>query len=357
MVIKKQNTESRSLPRYWLRNYLPMWIGQALSIFGSRLVQFALIWYLTEKTGSATVLASATLVGLIPGIILGPFAGALVDRWNRKLIMIVSDALVALATLVLALLFAVNLIQPWHIYALMFFRSLAGIFQFPAMKASVSLMVPGEFYARLSGINQVLDGVITVTGPPLGALLLVTLPMQGILAIDLATAVLAISLLLLLVKVPQPVRADAVKKVSTRQLLLDVRDSFKYALTWPGLMMLLIGITLIDMAASPAFSLMPLLISEHFGGGALELGWMEAAFGVGLLAGGFSLGIWGGFKRKTLTIFMAIFSMGVGITSLSFLPDNGLSVAIILMGITGMMNALTNGPLGALLQAKVQPEM
>lgn len=352
-----QNSENQSLPQHWLRNYLPMWIGQALSIFGSRLVQFALIWYLTEKTGSATVLATATLIGLIPGVILGPFAGALVDRWNRKLTMILSDALVALATLVLAFLFATNLVQPWHIYTILFIRSLAGIFQFPAMKASVSLMVPGDFFAKLSGINQVLEGVITISAPPLGALLLAALPIQGVMAVDLVTAILAIGLLVLLVKVPQPVRADAVDKVSARQVLLDVRDGFKYALTWPGLMMLLIGATLIDMAASPAFSLMPLLISKHFGGGALELGWMEAAFGVGLLAGGLLLGVWGGFKRKTLTIFIAVFAMGVGITSLSFVPDNALTVAIGLMGMTGLMHAFANGPLGALLQAKVQPEM
>lgn len=351
-----QTDVSQYLPQHWLRNYLPMWIGQALSIFGSHLVQFALIWYLTEKTGSATVLATATFVGLIPGVFLGPFAGALVDRWNRKLTMIVSDALVALATLVLVLLFAAGIAQPWHIFAVLFVRSLSGIFQFPAAKASVSLMVPGEVYTKLSGVNQTLDGVITIAGPPLGALLLAVLPMHGILAIDLVTAVLAISLLVFLVKVPQPVRTDDTK-ISPRQVLLDVRDGFKYALTWPGLAMLLIGATLINMAASPAFSLMPLLVSKHFGGGALELGWMESAFGVGVVVGGLALGIWGGFKRKILTIFIAILGMGIGITVLSLVPGNALSVAIALMGLTGLMSPFSNGPLGALLQAKVQPEM
>lgn len=351
-----QTPVSQDLPQHWLRNYLPMWIGQAFSILGSALVQFALIWYLTERTGSAMVLATASFVGLIPGVFLGPFAGALVDRWNRKLTMIVSDALVALATLVLLLLFAADLAHPWHIYTVLFVRSLAGIFQFPANKASVSLMAPGEVYAKLSGINQALDGVITVTAPPLGALLLATLPMQGILAIDLITAVLAIALLVLLVKVPQPVRTDDTK-ISTRQVLLDVRDGFKYALTWPGLFMLLIGATLINMAASPAFSLMPLLVSDYFGGGALELGWMQSAFGAGLVVGGLTLGIWGGFKRKTLTVFIAIVGMGIGITSLSLVPGNALSVAIALMGLIGLMSSFANGPLGALLQAKVQPEM
>lgn len=349
--------ENQSQPKHWLRNYLPMWIGQAFSILGSNLVQFALIWYLTEQTGSATVLATATLIGLIPGVFLGPFAGALVDRWNRKLTMILSDSLVALATLVLALLFATDLIQAWHIYTVMFVRSMAGIFQFPAMKASVSLMVPGEIYAKLSGVNQVLDGVITIGGPPLGALLLAALPMQGVLGVDLVTAVLAIGLLVLFVKVPQPARADAVDKVSVRQVLLDVRDGFRYAITWPGIIMLLIGATLINMAASPAFSLMPLLIQEQFGGAAAELGWMESAFGIGLLGGGLLLGVWGGFKRKTLTIFIAILGMGIGITALGLVPGGALIAAYVVMGFVGLMSPFANGPLGALLQTKVQPEM
>ena len=103
-----ENSESQvnqAIPAHWLRNYLPMWIGQAVSLLGSGLVQFALVWYMTEKTGSATVLAMATFVALLPRVILGPFAGALVDRLNRKAIMIISDSAVALATFALVVLF------------------------------------------------------------------------------------------------------------------------------------------------------------------------------------------------------------------------------------------------------------
>jgi len=101
----------RNLPARWLRNYLPMWIGQAVSLLGSGLVQFALVWYMTEKTGSATVLAMATFVALLPRVFLGPFAGALVDRLNRKAIMIVSDTAVALATFALVVLFHLGITQ------------------------------------------------------------------------------------------------------------------------------------------------------------------------------------------------------------------------------------------------------
>ena len=99
----------------WLLNYLPMGIGQIVSLLGSALVQFALVWYVTKQTGSATVLATATTAAIVPNILLGPFVGALVDRWNRKLVMIIADLVVALATVVLALLFVTFAIQIWHI--------------------------------------------------------------------------------------------------------------------------------------------------------------------------------------------------------------------------------------------------
>ena len=97
---------TQSLPQHWAVRFFTIWTGQAFSLFGSALLQFALIWWLTQKTGSAIVLTMATLVGMLPQVVLGPFAGALVDRWNRRIIMIVADAAIALFTLLLIWLFA-----------------------------------------------------------------------------------------------------------------------------------------------------------------------------------------------------------------------------------------------------------
>src|ERR1043166_7944801 len=108
----------------WAGRFFTIWIGQAFSLFGSALVQFALIWWLTQKSGSATVLAIATLVGMLPQIIVGPFAGALVDRWNRRFIMIVADGTIALFSLLLAYLFSSGHVQIWHVYAVMLVRAL-----------------------------------------------------------------------------------------------------------------------------------------------------------------------------------------------------------------------------------------
>lgn len=160
----------------WLRRFAPLWGGQAMSLLGSRLVQFALVWHLTVQTGSTAVLATATLVAMLPEVLLGPFAGALVDRWDRRKVMIFADAAVALTTLGLVLLFLTGRVEIWQIYAAMFLRSLGGAFHWPAMQASTSLMVPQKHLARLSGANQALQGLLSIAAPPLGALLLGLMP-------------------------------------------------------------------------------------------------------------------------------------------------------------------------------------
>src|SRR6266508_1200350 len=150
----------------WAARFFTVWTGQAFSLFGSQLVQFALIWWLTQKSGSATILAIATLVGMLPQIVLGPFAGAIVDRWNRRAIMIIADGSIALFTLLLAYLFATQRVQIWHVYAIMAIRALGGAFHFPAMSASTPLMVPEKHLTRISGMNQTLQGLMPLVSPP-----------------------------------------------------------------------------------------------------------------------------------------------------------------------------------------------
>ena len=190
-----------------LRPFLTLWLGQVFSLLGSQLVQFSLIWWLTQQTGSATVLAMASIVGLVPQVVLGPFVGPLVDRWNRKRTMILADAAVALATLGLAFLFWSGQAELWHVYAILFIRALGGTFHGPAITASVSLMVPPEHLTRVQGLNQMLNGGLNIISAPLGALLLQLLPLQGVLMIDLVTAAIAITTVLL-VRVPQPQHAE-----------------------------------------------------------------------------------------------------------------------------------------------------
>lgn len=355
-----ENNESsitQAISARWLRNYLPMWIGQAVSLLGSGLVQFALVWYMTEKTGSATVLAMATFVALLPRVLLGPFAGALVDRLNRKAIMIISDTAVALATFALVVLFHLGITQIWHIYVVLFVRSLCGSFQYPAMQASTSLMVPREHFARLGGINQAMYGVIDIVSPPLGALLISVLAMQAVLAIDLVTAAVAILLLALFVHVPQPASAQHAEAITPKRMLQDVRFGLKYAVGWSGLFKVMVMASLINMLASPAFSLLPLMVTKVYGKGAAEVAWLESALGLGIVAGGLLLGVWGGFKRKTATTLTGLVGMGVGISVLGLTNRETYLLAVGMMALVGLMNALANGALGAIMQTKIPPDM
>ncbi len=345
------------LGRGWLRNYLPMGIGQIVSLVGSALVQFALVWYVTKETGSAAVLATATTAAIVPNILLGPFVGALVDRWNRKLVMIIADLVVALATVVLAVLFATGAIQIWHIIAILLTRSAAGVFQGPARTAATTLMVPKEHLSRLGGINQAVDGMINVFSPALGALLLAVLPMQGVLAVDIVTAAIAISMLIFYVKVPQPKTKPKTDKVTPRSLLADVREGIRYIVTWPGLFLLILMASLLNMFLAPGGNLLPLHVTNFFGKGAQELAWMQVAMGVGGIVGGLLLGVWGGFKRRVWTVLMGILGIGAGMLTFGLIPANRFTWSLLSLGMVGLMASFANGSLGPLLQTKVPPEV
>jgi DHA3 family macrolide efflux protein-like MFS transporter len=338
----------------WKTTFFTIWSGQAVSILGSQLVQFALIWYLTVLTRSATVLATASLVGMLPGVLLGPLAGTLVDRWNRRLIMLLSDGLVALATIALAISFALDSAEIWQIYTVIFVRSLAGSFHGNAMNASTSLMVPVEHLTRIQGINQMLTGGLNVISAPLGALLLEVLPIQGILAIDVITALLAI-LPLCFIAIPQPERIEQKGVKST--IWSDFKAGFSYLVGWPGLLIICLMTVGINFTIIPAFSLLPLMVKDYFGGDALQLGWVESAMGIGVIAGGALLGAWGGFKRKILTSMLGLMAMGAGTLILALAPASTISLAIFGSLIVGLANPLTMGPFFAVLQATVEPDM
>ena len=243
-----------------LRPFFTIWTGQAFSLLGSHLVQFALVWWLTESTGSATVLAMATMVAILPGVVIGPLAGALVDRWKRRWVMVVADGVIALTTLWAALLAWNGLLQPWHVYVIMFVRATAGGFHWPAMQASTSLMVPERLLSRVAGLNQTLYGLMQIAAPALGALLLSVSALPVILMIDVVTAAMAITPLLF-IDVPQPPRQQQdLGVVAKPSVVADLISGVRYVLKWPGLLMLMAMAMIINFVVNPAFSLMPILV-------------------------------------------------------------------------------------------------
>jgi DHA3 family macrolide efflux protein-like MFS transporter len=338
----------------WKRTFFTIWSGQALSILGSQLVQFALIWHLTVQTGSATVLATASLVGMLPNVILGPFIGTLVDRWDRRRTMVSADSFVALATVVLAVFFALDAAEVWHVYAVIFIRSLASTFHGNAMNASTSLMVPVEQLTRIQGLNQLLNGGLNVVAAPIGAFLLGKLPMQGILAVDVVTALFAI-LPLVFIQVPQPERNAKAAKETT--VWADFKAGLRYMAAWPGLMIVGLMTVGINFTIIPAFALLPLMISDYFGGSAIHLGWVESAMGAGMIFGGALLGLWGGFSRKILTSLIGLLGMGAGTLALALAPSSAIFLAVGGALIVGFMTPMTMGPFFALIQSSVEPDL
>lgn len=217
---------------HWAVRFYTLWTGQALSLLGSQLVQFAIIWYLTQKTNSATTLAIASMMGLLPGVLLSPFIGTWVDRGNRKQILIAADSTVAFATFILAVLFALNIVQTWHIFIVLFIRAVAGGFHQSAFGASVVLLVPKEQLARVQGFNQALYGGMNMISAPLGAYLLSVMPMQGILGIDVSTALLAVSILLF-IQIPQPKRSVETKATFWQDFATSSRGgASSFCLAW-----------------------------------------------------------------------------------------------------------------------------
>ncbi len=348
--------ESEAEPRS-MKPFFTIWVGQAFSLLGSQLVQFAIVWYLTKTTGSATMLALATLAALLPQIVIGPFAGVLVDRWSRRMVMLVADAAVALATLLLAVLFWLNLATISTIYVLLVIRAFGAAFHWPAMQASTTLMVPQQHLARVGGLNQTLTGLTGIVIPPLGALAIEVLPLQGVLAIDVVTAIPAI-VTLLFVAVPQPTRKHAPEAASLKpSLWADMRAGLRFIIGWKGLLLFSLVGVVINLLGRAAASLSPLLITQVFKGGALELGWWQSAVGIGSVIGGVTLGVWGGSKRRVVTSLLALVLDGFAILVIALGPANVFALVVAAIFCVGFLETIVFGLNGAIGQSIIPPEM
>ena len=339
--------ETRSMRGFW-----SVFIGQAFSLLGSRLVQFSLVWWLTSTTGSASMLAFASIMALLPQVFISPFAGALIDRWDRKKVLIAVDAVNALAVVGLGALFARGIAQPWHVFFVMFIRATGGAFQWPAMQATTPLMVDKSMLSKVAGLNQALMGVAAIVAPPLGVLLMDFLPLQQVLMVDVTTAALAI-IPLLLVNIPQPNTEARTGKT----VIADMKEGFAFIRGWTGLLIVMGVAMVFNLLVVPAISLTPILVTEHFAGGSMSYAVIEAAMGIGMVAGGILLGVWGGFKSKIATALLGAVGLGVGTGIIGLAPSNMYYLAVAGMGFAGVMSTIVNGSFFALIQSAVPAEI
>jgi DHA3 family macrolide efflux protein-like MFS transporter len=336
-----------------MKKFFILWSSQAASIFGSAVVGFALAWYMAKETGSATILATALMLTLIPQVVLGPFIGPFIDRWNRKKIMIFSDLATMLLTLVLIILFYTNSVQIWHIYLVMVGRAISGTFQAPAVNASIPMIVPEKHLARAAGLNQALQGAINIISPTAGAFLMEALPMQAVLLVDTVTAIIAIGILLT-ISISQPPRTTLSVKVN---YIGDMVQGFRYMWSKRGVTYLTILAAFLLLFSIPAASLLPILVKDYLDGDVLKLGWISTAFGVGSVLGGIILGIWGGFKKRILITFMGEAIVGISMVAIRFTSAQLFFIPIIANLFIGIGNSFIIGPIMAILNKVIARDM
>ena len=337
-----------------LRAFWILWVAQAGSLLGSMAVHFAMIWWLTATTGSATVLATATLVGLAPQILLGPVIGALVDRWNRKVVMLTADLAVGMVSLLLAFLFWRGSAGVPIVLALLGVRSLGEAFHGPAFQASMSLMVPEGMLVRIQGLHQMIQGGGLVVAAPLGAILYGMLPMEGVMLADLVTALPALLVLVGTTIPRQPGTGAGVVRATS--LGREIIEGLRWVGTRRGHAVLLGMAVLVNTLIVPAFSLLPLLVAEG-GGRAGLLAGLNSSLGIGMLAGGVLLGVTAGFKRRVHTTLAGMAALGAATLALGVLPLLPPWPSLLAILMVGVMASVTNAPVQAILQATVPPEL
>ncbi|MBV6670073.1 MFS transporter [Xanthomonas euvesicatoria pv. alangii] len=336
----------------WQWRFWAVFVGQALSLVGSALTQFVLLWWITDTTGSVSALAAAGMAALVPQALLSPLGGTFADRYSRRVIMAITDIVSALCMAILIALFLSDRIELWHLYAMMFVRSAMQAFQMPAAAASMPMLVPASFLPRAIGLSQTMQSVSAVAAAPLGALAISVMPLGWALTIDIATALLGVTVLLVF-RIPQ-IRERAVPGLSG--IWREFREGLDYVWHDHALRRLYGLLGAVILVIMPAFTLAPLLIKEHFSGGAPQVAVLEGLGGLGMVVGGLLATLLVPRRRIVwMIIGFAVSCAAIAMTGLA--PGNLFGVAVAWWVFSGVAYILGNVPLTTLLQATVPNQM
>ena len=331
----------------WRLRFWSIFLGQALSLVGSAITQFVLLWWITDKTGSAAALATAGMAMLLPQALLGPLGGVFADRHDRQIIMILTDLVSALCVLLLIMMFEYGNVELWQIYVLMATRSAMQAFQGPATMASVATLVPPDFVPRAAGFNQTVQGLSMVGAAPLGALLLSFVPVKYALGVDVLTAAIGISPLLF-VTIP-PVISTSSRHV---RIWAQFRDGIQRIWSDRSLRGLYMLVTITTMFFMPLFTMIPLLVKSRYHGGPPQLALLESLTGVGMIIGGILVAVIAP-KRKVPWVLGGMSLSCFLIAATAWLPPELFLVcgALWLVGASAFM--LANASLMAVLQTVI----
>ncbi len=337
-----------------MRGFTVVWLGQFVSLLGTGMTGFALTIWAWQTTGSATALALVGLFQFAPTVLMSPIAGALVDRWNRKLVMMLSDLAAGLSTVVVLILMATGRLEIWHLYVTGAFSGIFQSFQFPAYSAAVTMMLPKEQYARANGMIGLAGSASNIIAPVGAGIFLGYIGTTGVMVFDVVTFMVAIGALLL-VHIPQP-PSMGLGQEERPSLLKDSVFGFRYIFERPSLLGLQLVFFSINLITSLSFPLLAPMILSRTGNDTVILGSVQSAFGVGGVVGGVLMSVWGGPKRRVHGVLL-----GMMASSLLGVFTMGLGRGPLIWAFAAFANMcflpFINGSNQAIWQAKVPPEV
>lgn len=336
---------------HWKEKFAILWTGQALSIFTSMVSQYALVWYLTDLTGSSTVLSLVTLAAMLPQGLLSMFTGAFADRFDRRVIMAAADLFIGALSLGLALLALRGPLALAPILAVVTLRSVGGAFHAPCLQAVTPLIAPPESLTKCAGWSQGIQTVSMLLSPALAAALYAMLPLHLLLLMDTLGSIFATGGLLL-------ARLPALRVGQEQKLRLwqDTKEGFAVLRSHRWLWELCLICALFSVAFMPVSALFPLMSMQYFGQDTAAAALVETAFSAGMLAGSVILGLWGGGKDKILTMMGSVFAMGGALVVTGLLPPSGFWWFAGMSLVMGLTCPFFNSVFMALIQKKIAPE-
>ncbi len=335
----------------WKRTFYVIWTGQFFSLMTSAIVGYAAVFWLSLETKSASVLAIATIASLLPQGLLGPFSGTLIDRWDRKKVMIISDLFIAFWSVVLAIMILYGEAKIEYIYIILSLRSIGSSFHAPAMQASVPLIAPESELTRIAGINQIINSSTNIAGPALGALFIANLNLGFILLIDAAGAVIASSSLLF-VHIPNPKKEEIVKP----HIIREMKQGFSIIHKNKGIFQLFIVSMLFMLFIMPISVIFPLITLEHFGGSTFEMSIVEVFWGIGMILGGLIIGIFKLKWNEIIIINLTMILTGFLFAGAGLLPSSAFVVFVIITAIGAIIAAIHSAIFTSTLQKNIATE-
>ena len=334
----------------WKRNFYTIWAGQAFSQFSSSVLQFAIVWHLTDKTGSALVLSAAMMMGFLPQGILGPFIGVFIDRYNRKMIMAVSDLFIAAASFIMVIAGQMGVLSTELILLVLLIRSIGSAFHTPCLQAVTPQIVPEDQLTRCAGYSQALESVSQLFSPALAAVIYQSWSLSGIIFLDVIGAFIAVFMLIISV-IPELNHNENIGKI---HVLREAKEGFIILRTKKGMLGLVLIGTLYTLAMMPTSALFPLMSMSYFHGTSTNASVVEIVFSIGLLIGSLILGRWGGTKNRIYTIIGSFLLMSFSLFVSGFLPPGGFLVFAVCSWLMGISGPFYWGMYTPLLQSKFE---